>query len=121
VKRNWINMDNWIFWVVFVAPLVIAVFVAIGGGLVMCLWNWLLPDLFGCKQVTFWQAIGLLALCRILVGSLGGNITHRSKSRKRSADHWDGLTPEEREAFRQGLRSRHAETSESGGGAGAPA
>jgi len=35
---------------------------------VMHLWNWLLPALFGWRQVTFWQALGLVLLCRILFG-----------------------------------------------------
>jgi len=30
---------------------------------VMHLWNWLAPELFGLRQITFWQALGLLALC----------------------------------------------------------
>ena len=34
-------------------------FVFIGGEVVMHLWNWLLPPLFGWRQITFWQALGL--------------------------------------------------------------
>lgn len=30
------------------------------------LWNWLMPDLFGLKAVTFWQALGLNFLTAIL-------------------------------------------------------
>ena len=39
----------------------------------MHLWNWLLPPLFGWRTLGFWQALGLLALCRILFGGLGGH------------------------------------------------
>ncbi len=46
-------------------------FIAIGGEIVLHLWNWLLPPLFGWRQITFWQALGLLALCRILFGGFG--------------------------------------------------
>ena len=48
--------------------------VALGGWAVMSLWNWLMPGLFGLPVVTFWQALGLLALSRILFGGfrLGG-------------------------------------------------
>ena len=49
-----------------------ALFIVIGGEVVMHLWNWLLPPLFGWRQITFWQALGLLALCRILFGGIGG-------------------------------------------------
>ncbi len=76
---------------IWIAPLAIigmAVFIAIGGGLVMHLWNWLLPMLFGWRQITFWQAVGLLALCRILFGGFGGRGLHRSNFRRRMAERW---------------------------------
>ena len=91
MRRKWI----------FLAPLVIlgfVLFIALGGAVVMQLWNWLLPPLFGLPQVTFWQALGLLALCRILFGGFGRHGLHRPDSRRR--------TPEERERFRQALRER---------------
>ena len=53
-------------WIFFVAPPMLVLFIAIGGEVVMQLWNWLLPALFGWRQITFWQGLGLLALCRIL-------------------------------------------------------
>jgi hypothetical protein len=90
--------------ILFIAPLAIvgiAIFTWIGGELVMHLWNWLLPTLFGWRQITFWQAIGLLALCRILFGSFGGRGPHRSNFRRRMSERWERMTPEEREKFRQ--------------------
>jgi hypothetical protein len=92
---------------IFIAPLAIlgiAAFVAIGGELVMHLWNWLLPPLFGWRLVTFWQAVGILALCRILFGGFGRHGSGRSKFRRRMAKRWEHMTPEERERFRQGMR-----------------
>lgn len=82
---------------VFLAPLAILgllLFILIGGEVVSLLWNWLLPPLFGWRQITVWQAIGILALCRIL---FGGHIC-RPSSRRRN--------PEERERFRQAMRDR---------------
>lgn len=87
-------------WIFFVAPLAIVAFIALGGEVVLLLWNWLLPALFGWRQITFWQALGLLALCRILFGGLGGRGVHHPSGLRRR------MTPEEREKFRQGLRSR---------------
>jgi hypothetical protein len=89
-------------------------FVAIGGLVVRLLWNWLLPALFGWPQITFWQALGLLALCRILIGGFGLHGGSRSGVRRRMADRmaervadrWEQMTPEERERFRQRLRER---------------
>lgn len=36
---------------------------------VMWLWNWLTPDLFGLKEISFWQALGLAFLCSLLFRS----------------------------------------------------
>ena len=94
---------------ILIAPLAIlgiAAFIAIGGELVMHLWNWLLPPLFGWRQITFWQALGLLTLCRILFGGLGGHGSGRSNFRRRMKDRCEHMTPEERERFRQRMRER---------------
>ena len=76
-------------------------FVALGGYVVRQLWNWLLPPLFGWHGITFWQALGLLALCRILFGGLGLHSSPGSRMRRRMADRWATLSPEERERLRQ--------------------
>jgi hypothetical protein len=105
--------------VIVFAPLAIvglALFVTVGGWVVMLLWNWLLPPLFGWSRIAFWQALGLLALCRILFGGFGMHrgsgshspIRHRMADRMadRVAERWDRMTPEERERFRQRVRER---------------
>ena len=93
----------------FVAPAAIVgivLFIFLGGELVMYLWNWLLPALFGWRVITFWQAIGILALCRILFGRIGGRGFRGSGFRGRMGERWGRMTPEEREKFRQGMRGR---------------
>jgi hypothetical protein len=53
-------------------PLRILIFFAVAmviGAIVMLLWNALLPQLFGLHPITYWQAIGLLILVRILIGT----------------------------------------------------
>jgi hypothetical protein len=94
---------------ILLAPLAILamlLFMAIGGEVVVKLWNWLLPPLFGWRQITFWRAIGLIALCRLLFGGLGRRGFHRSDFRRRMerCKRWRHKTPEEREQFRQGMR-----------------
>ena len=84
------------------APAAVALF----GFVVMYLWNWLAPVAFGARTITFWQALGLLILARILVGGLGGQPGPSGHRRDRTTDRWDQLTPEEREQFRQRLRDR---------------
>jgi len=94
---------------IFLAPLAILAllaFIALGGVIVQQLWNWLLPPLFGWHQLTFWQALGILVLCRILFGGFGGHGPRGPKFRRRMAERWEAMTPEERERFRQGLGQR---------------
>ena len=93
-------------WIFVAAPLGLALFIALGGAVVLQLWNWLLPALFGWRQITFWQALGLLALCRILFGGVGGHGPHRFSSRRRLAEMCERMTPEEREQLRQRLQHR---------------
>jgi len=85
-------------WIAVIAPPAIVLFVWLFGELVMHLWNWLLPPLFGLHLITFWQALGLLLLSRILFGSWGPGGGNR---RSRRRDKWDKMTPEERECLRQ--------------------
>lgn len=37
----------------------------------MLLWNWLMPLVFGLMTISFWQALGLLVLSKILFGGGG--------------------------------------------------
>src|SRR5438094_8845161 len=105
-----------LIWIALVGMMLL---IAIGGTVVMLLWNWLAPALFGLRLITFWQAIGLLALCRILFGGLGlGGGGHRSGSRRRLEgrirervrermnERWEQMTPEERERFGAGMHGR---------------
>jgi hypothetical protein len=89
-------------WIWFLGPLALAAFITLGGEVVMHLWNWLTPQLFGGKQIGFWQALGLLALCRILFGGLGchsGNGGHKDGCRQRGPGG-------ERESFRARMHAR---------------
>lgn len=96
--------------IAILAPFAIALFIWIGGEIVMHLWNWLAPTLFGWRPITFWQAVGLLVLCRILFGSHGFRASQRSEGRskikERMDERWEKMTPEEREKFRQSWRAR---------------
>src|SRR6266851_3171377 len=94
---------------ILIAPLAILgilLFIAIGGEIVLQLWNWLLPPLFGWRQITFWQALGILVLCRVLFGGLGSHGSGRSNFRRRMEERCAHMTPEERDRFRQRMRER---------------
>ncbi|HEY2858030.1 MAG TPA: hypothetical protein VGJ21_06415 [Terracidiphilus sp.] len=101
---RFVTKSKW--WIALIAPPAIALFVWAFGEIIMHLWNWLLPSLFGWHVITFWQALGLLVLCRILFGGFG-NSGHRGGKRRRERQRmWETLTPEEREQLRQRMGNR---------------
>lgn len=51
--------------------LFVPLIIALVSTVVMLLWNSILPDLLGIKQINFWQSAGLLLLCKILFGGFG--------------------------------------------------
>jgi len=85
----------------FIAWAVIGV--AAGGLAVMLLWNWLTPALFGWKAIGFLQAVGLLILSRILFGGFHRRCGH---GHKHMAARLEAMTPEEREKFQAGMKSK---------------
>jgi len=99
-----------LFWIAPLALLGIALFLLLGGEVVKWLWNWLLPPLFGWRELTFWQALGMLALCRILFGGHGLHGSNRSNVRRRIeqriGERTAHMTPEERDEYRQKMRER---------------
>ncbi len=96
---------KWIF-IVPAAIVGILLFMTVGGEVVKLLWNWLLPPLFGWHAIKFWQAVGILALCRILFGRMGGHGFRRSQFRHRMGERCANMTPEERERIRERMRER---------------
>ncbi len=78
---------------------------------VMLLWNWLVPVLFSGPIITFWQALGLLALSKILFSGFGGK-GHQGNNhkppfwRKQFKEKWEKMSPEERDKFRARFKSR---------------
>jgi hypothetical protein len=93
-------------WKLLLIPPAVVLIAAIFGEVVMHLWNWLLPSLFGWHPIGFWQALGLLVLCRILFGGFGGHGPGHHRMRRQWVERWEQMTPEEREKFRQGMRGR---------------
>ncbi|MEC3964144.1 hypothetical protein [Flagellimonas halotolerans] len=49
----------------------------------MRLWNWLMPDLFGVGTVTYWQALGIFVLAKLLFGFGGGGKGKGGSSHKK--------------------------------------
>jgi Na+/H+-dicarboxylate symporter len=97
MKRHWI-----------LRGLKVLVFVALAATVfsfgVMWLWNWLMPVIFGLHAVSFWQALGLLVLSKILFSGFRGRPAFAMHWRQRLMERWEQMTPEEREKFRAGMR-----------------
>ena len=77
-------------------------FVAFFGWIVMLLWNWVVPDLFGLKQINYWKAWGLLALCTVLFKGFGTGSSNGRNDRKR------------RRTLRRYVQEEQAQTGEAG-------
>lgn len=95
----------------------IILLVVLFGGLmsyvVMMLWNWLMPMLFGAGLINFKEALGILVLSKILFGfgrgwgghHCGGHHGH-SYWKTKMEDKLQHMTPEERERFRADWKQR---------------
>jgi hypothetical protein len=102
MKKFWIK-KIFMFLILFVA----AVFLF--GLLVMGLWNALLPAILGVKVITFWQALGILLLSKILFGGFHGGGRHwrgGSGWKQKMKQRWDNMTPEERENLKAEWKNR---------------
>jgi len=85
------------------------------GYVVMYLWNWLIPAIFtNGPTITFIQALGLLALSKILFGGFkkGGccgshcKSNHKGNWRSRLEEKVSNMSPEEKEKFKEKFSNR---------------
>ncbi len=56
------------------------------GFVIMWLWNWLMPELFDLPTLSYWQAVGLFILSKILLGGIGGGGSTKNKKTSDSCD-----------------------------------
>jgi hypothetical protein len=82
----------------------IAIFAALGA-VTMWLWNWLLPDIFGITTICYCQALGILALAKILFSGFGFGRHHSCHHHGRRHYHnamrekWLAMNEDERKEF----------------------
>jgi hypothetical protein len=86
-----------------ILPFAVLLFALIGL-VVMSLWNWLIPPVFGWSRIGYWQAWGLIVLSKILFSGWHRPGDRSREWRHRMMERWDHMTPEEREHLRQKLR-----------------
>ena len=94
-------------------PLFAIAFFLLGGLAVMLLWNAILPPtIASVGALTYWRAVGLLILCKILFGGFRGKSQGRpfDKSGFRGSPPWKekmmNMTEEEREKFKAEWKER---------------
>ena len=85
--------------------MVFAVFVLALSWVVMFLWNAILPDTIGVKPLTFWKAVGLLVLAKILFGGFGRRgRKHFGKGHWRN--RWMNMSDEEKNQMKMKWKER---------------
>lgn len=100
MKQRWVTRALKVFLMVVVAGTLL-------GFVTMQLWNWLMPSIFGLHAITFWQALGLFVLGKLLLGGFHRHHGGRPRWGRHMRERWEQMTPEERERFRAGMRGRH--------------
>jgi hypothetical protein len=95
----------------FLKGLKIAGFVIVAslvfGFVIMHLWNWLMPAVFGLHHITFWQGLGLFVFSKILFGGFHRHHGGRYQWQRHMKERWAQMSPEEREKFRAGMHGHH--------------
>lgn len=66
---------------VFLGLTLTVLFALLFGFVIMWLWNWLMPAIFGLGEITFWQAFGIIIMTRLLFTGVRMYPPHRSKFR----------------------------------------
>ena len=94
----------------FELPVIFIAAIFLFGFIVMLLWNYIFPSALHTEKITYWQAVGLLVLCRILFfgfvrryrdhrpSMFGGGAPWRQK--------WMNMSDEERAKFREEWKRR---------------
>lgn len=91
----------------FFLPIIGVVAVTVFGWVVMGLWNYVAVPALHVGVLSFWQALGLLVLCRILFGSFGkGGGRYRGRPLNISRQKWMNMSEEEKITFRDEWRKR---------------
>lgn len=91
-------------------PFIAAGILALVSFVVMQLWNNLLPAILHVSAITFWQAMGIFILCKILFGfGKGGRGWGGGGApwmRRGMEEKFRNMSPEERERFKQKMGDR---------------
>jgi len=94
----------------FFILMMISVALFVLGQVIMYLWNTILVKVTGVQVISFWEAIGLFILSRILFGSFhfnkGRHMKHKMRKGARWKEKWMNMSDEERTEFKQRWKDR---------------
>jgi lipopolysaccharide export LptBFGC system permease protein LptF len=104
------NPGNY-FWKCAVAGVIGLLFL---GVVTFFLWNWLVPSLFNGPVITFWQAMGLLILSKIITGGFWSWKRRAYDGHQKNHLYWknrldqklSSLNPADRDAFKQKMKEK---------------
>jgi hypothetical protein len=101
MKRNF-NRNRKKF---FLIPFGIAALLALVSYVVMLLWNNLLPEILHVGTITFWQAMGIFILCKLLFG-FGKGSGGGPWGRRKMMERCNNMTPDEKQAFKNEMKRK---------------
>ena len=91
---------------IFLIPFFVAAFLALFSFFVMTLWNNVLVPVVHVSAVSFWQALGILVLSKILFGGFRGAHWGRHRFGHAMQQRWMNMSPEDKEKFREEWKKR---------------
>ena len=83
IKKNMDQMPTWAKYTLYTILGIAGAFLLglLFGNVIMWLWNWLMPSLFGLRTIGFWEGLGLFLLAKILFG-FGGSSSSNEGDKK---------------------------------------
>ena len=100
MKRS--RVGRIILMVILIAPVAIFIF----GSVIMLLWNNVLTPVLHVSTITFWQALGILVLSKILFSSFNGRGHRPRRFYWREKMLWNSMSPEQKEKFKEEWKNR---------------
>jgi hypothetical protein len=73
---------------------------------VMLLWNAILPDVLGVTTITYWQALGIFILSKILFGGFKGGPSKHKEFRNKFKNKFASMTDVEKESFKEEWKAK---------------
>jgi uncharacterized membrane protein YGL010W len=95
----------------FEFPFILIIAVLLLGFVVMLLWNFIFPIVLHTEKITYWQALGLFVLCRILFFGFNrrrfsDRKPHMWRNNAAWRQKWMSMNDEERAKFREEWKKR---------------